>query len=130
VARGRAGSSVDEAAEQTQKPMRLLTQEIIERLPSLGSQDGKPPEEVKVVAKFFDPTGSWTWYVTEGDQRDDGDWEFFGLVRGFDTELGYFTLKELESAKNEQVGLAALPIERDLYFGFDHTLAEVLAQPL
>ena len=110
--------------------MRLLTQEIIERLPSLGSQDGKPPEEVKVVAKFFDPTGSWTWDVTEGEQREDGEWEFFGLVRGFDTELGYFTLRELQRAKDGLTGLRALPIERDLHFGVEHTLAEVLAQPL
>lgn len=110
--------------------MELLTKDIVERLPRLGSQDGKPPEDVKVVAKFFDPTGSWTWYVVEGEPREDGDFEFFGLVRGFETELGYFTLKELESAKEEQVGLAALPIERDSYFGFEHTLAEVLEQAL
>lgn len=110
--------------------MELLTQEIIAKLPKLGSQDGKDPHEVKVVAKFFDPTGSWTWYVVEGEQRDDGDWEFFGLVRGFETELGYFTLSELQHAKEGLTGLHALPIERDLHFGFEHTLTEVLAQPL
>ena len=110
--------------------MELLTQDIIERLPRLGSQDGKPPTEVTVVAKFFDPTVSWTWYVVEGEQREDGDWEFFGLVRGFETELGYFTLKELEHAKDGLPGLKAVPIERDMYFGTDHTLSEVLTQPL
>ena len=110
--------------------MELLTEEIKGRLPKLGAQDGKDPQEVKVVAKFFDPTGSWTWYVTEGEQREDGDWEFFGLVRGFETELGYFTLSELQHAKDRLTGLQALPIERDLHFGFRHTLADVLAQPL
>lgn len=110
--------------------MELLTQKIIEKLPKLGSQDGKPPEKVKVVAKFFDPTGSWTWYVVEGEQRADGDWEFFGLVRGFETELGYFTLSELQHAKDGLTGLCGLPIERDLAFGFDHTLADAMAQPL
>ena len=110
--------------------MELLTQEITERLPKLGSQDGKDPTEVNVVVKFFDPTGSWTWYVVEGEQRDDGDWEFFGLVRGFETELGYFTLSELGHAKEGLVGLQALPVERDLNFGFEHTLAEVMTQPL
>jgi len=104
--------------------MKLLTQEIIHRLPKLGSQDGKDPREVKVVAKFFDPTGSWTWYVTEGEQREDGDWEFFGFVRGFENELGYFTLNELEHAKDGLRGLRGVPIERDLNFGFEHTLAE------
>ena len=110
--------------------MELLTEEIKGRLPKLGAQDGKDPQEVKVVAKFFDPIGSWTWYVVEGEQREDGDWEFFGLVRGFEAELGSFTLSELQHAKDGLTGLQALPIERDLHFGFEHTLAEVLAQPI
>ena len=29
--------------------MKLLTKEIIDRLPSLNSQDGKPPEAVKII---------------------------------------------------------------------------------
>ena len=110
--------------------MLLLTRDIKDRLPCLGSQDGKPPTEVRVVVKFFDPTGSWTWYVTEGEQRADGEWEFFGLVRGFETELGYFTLSELGHAKDGLTGLQALPVERDLNFGFEHTLAGVMAQSL
>jgi len=110
--------------------MELLTQEIQDRLPKLGHQDGKDPTEVKVVVKFFDPTGSWTWYVTEGEQREDGEWEFFGLVRGFETELGSFTLSELHHAKDGLRGLNSLPIERDLHFGFEHTLAEVMAEPI
>jgi len=110
--------------------MELLTQELKERLPKLGSQDGKDPNEVKVIVKFFDPTGNWTWYATEGEQTEDGDWEFFGLVDGFEKELGYFRLSEIEHAKDGQTGLRALPIERDLHFGFQHTLADVLAQPL
>jgi hypothetical protein len=105
--------------------MKLLTKEIAARLPKLYSQDGKSKEDVKVIVKFFDPTGSWTWYVTEGEQREDGDWEFFGLVSGFEAELGYFTLRDLERAKAGFTGLQALPIERDLHFGFNHTLAEV-----
>ncbi len=110
--------------------MKLLTQTICERLPTLGTQDGKDPTEVKVVVKFFDPTGSWTWYVIEGEPRACGDWEFFGLVRGCEVELGSFTLSELERAKDDLLGLNRLPIERDRHFGFHHTLAEVLSQPL
>jgi|SRR5690606_28367520 len=61
-----------------------------------------------VHAKFFSPTSGWTWYVTEFDGED----TFFGLVEGWDVELGYFSLSELESVR----GAGGLPIERDLHF--------------
>ena len=99
--------------------MKLLTKEIISKLPKLGVMDNKPANQVPIVAKFFHPLSSWTWYVTEGEQNEDGDWTFFGLVRGIETELGYFSLAELESFKDR----FSLGIERDLYFG-QHTLAE------
>jgi len=107
--------------------MKLLTKEIIRRLPKLGSQSEKKAEDVKIVVKFFDPTGSWTWYASEAGQREDGDWEFFGLVRGFEVEYGSFLLSELEHAKDGMTGLRGLPIERDMHFGFEHTLAEAEA---
>jgi len=111
--------------------MKLLTKEIIEKLPRLGTQDGKAPEEVKVIVKFFDPTGSWTWFAIEGqpvydEQQKEVDFEFFGYVRGFEGELGYFMLNELLHAKDGLTGLKAVPIERDFDFGFDHTLKEVM----
>ena len=37
---------------------------------------------------------------------------FFGLVDGFEKELGYFSLAELEAVR----GPLGLPIERDLYW--------------
>lgn len=92
--------------------MKLMTKEIereLEKNP-LYSHDGE--KEKKVIVKYFTPDSNWTWYVTEGSKREDGDWEFFGLVEGFETEWGYFTLSELESAK----GPLGLGIERDLYF--------------
>ena len=42
----------------------------------------------------------------------DGEDIFFGLVSGFEVELGYFSLSELKSVK----GPFGLPIERDLHF--------------
>ena len=54
------------------------------------------------------PDSNWTWYVTEFDGKD----TFFGLVDGFEKELGYFSLSELESVK----GPLGLKIERDVYF--------------
>lgn len=102
--------------------MKLLTKEILKKLPNLLSQDAKKPEEVKVIVKFFDPMGSWTWYATEYDGQD----TFFGYVRGMDNELGYFLLSDLESIGNSRI----LGIERDLHFGFNHTLAEVMQRNL
>jgi hypothetical protein len=58
--------------------------------------------------KFFTPDGGWTWYATEFD----GDDLFFGLVVGFEMELGYFRLSELKTVR----GRLGLPIERDLTF--------------
>ena len=97
--------------------MKLLTKELRNKFPKLRETEGKDPENILVIAKFFDPTGSWTWYATEFDGKD----TFFGYVRGFENELGYFSLKELESVK----GQFGLGIERDLYFG-KHSLKECM----
>ena len=101
--------------------MELLTKELRNNFPPLYANEDKNPEEVKIIAKYFDPTGSWTWYATEFDQKD----TFFGFVRGHENELGYFSLRELESVKLP----FGLTIERDLYFG-KHTLAEVMKERL
>lgn len=47
-------------------------------------------------------------YASEFDGND----TFFGLVSGFEVELGYFSLSELEEARDA----LGLPIERDLHF--------------
>jgi len=91
--------------------MKLLTEKIKKRLPALySSQEQEGPQ--KFACKFFDPCGSWTWYVLEGDEREDGDWLFYGLVDGFEKEWGYFLLSDLEKVK----GPLGLGIERDVYF--------------
>ena len=88
--------------------MKLLTAKIRKKLPPLYSQDGKGGKAIAHV-KFFTPDSNpWTWFATEFDGKD----TFFGLVHGFEKELGYFSLKELESVR----GPMGLPIERDLYW--------------
>ena len=92
--------------------MKLLTKAIEAKLAKapLYSTDG---QKVKpVIVKFFNPTGSWSWYVVEGVKTEDGDWRFFGLVDGFEKEWGYFTLSELQSVR----GRFGLGIERDMWF--------------
>ncbi len=96
------------------KRMKLLTQEIRRAFPAWMSTDGQG-DAAKIVVKFFTPDGSWTWYATEFDGED----TFFGLVRGHETELGYFSLRELESV----TGPLGLAIERDRHFG-EHTIGE------
>ncbi len=73
--------------------MKLLTKEIISKLPKLYANENKKPEDISIIVKFFCPWNQWTWYATEYD----GENEFFGYVRGLFDELGYFTLSELES---------------------------------
>jgi hypothetical protein len=97
--------------------MKLLTKEIQHKLPKLYSQENK--KDPMVICKFFDPTGFWTWYVIEGEEKEydyGTDFLFFGYVVGFESELGYFTLNQLETAKQGLTGLKALPIERDITF--------------
>ena len=86
--------------------MLMLTKENRANLPALYSQENNP--DPLVVIKFFQPWGSWTWYVIEFDGKD----TFFGLVDGFEEELGYFSLSELCSVH----GPFGLKIERDLHF--------------
>lgn len=87
--------------------MQLLTKAIRKQLPKLYAQDGKGQQAI-AYAKFFTPDANWTWYATEFDGED----QFFGLVDGFDRELGYFTLSDLEKLR----GGLGLPVERDRYF--------------
>ena len=92
--------------------MKLLTKAIEQKLlkSPLGSRDGD--KRPGVIVKFFNPTGAGTWYVTEGQKLEDGDWEFYGLADIHESELGYFRLSELQSFR----GRFGLGIERDLHF--------------
>lgn len=103
---------------------KLLTQDIKKRIPPLYTYEDKPAEQVPIAVKFFSPYSSWTWYATEGQQEGD-DFIFFGLTRGHETELGYFSLNELQNAKRGSLPL----VERDMYFG-NHTLAEAKAKQI
>ena len=98
--------------------MKLLTKAILAKLPPIGLTDGD--DNSPVIVKFFTPDSNWTWYATEYDPEDQ---LFFGLVCGFEEELGYFSLADLESAK----GPLGLPVERDRHYG-EHTLADVMAR--
>lgn len=91
--------------------MKLITKEIEKKLQKypLYSQEGK---DAKVLVKFFNPCGRGTWYVTEAEKKENGDWLFFGLVDLHEREYGYFTLSQLQEIRLP----FGLKIERDMYF--------------
>ncbi len=60
------------------------------------------------VIKLFTPDSSWSWFILEYDGQD----ICFGLVAGHDTELGDFSLREMQAAH----GPLGLQPERDLWF--------------
>ena len=120
--------------------MRLITKQIESLFKKIGNQE--KVDDPTVVVKFFNPSGSGTWYATELiyvinrkyknkepeileveaskiDQSKDYevvDMMFFGYVSIFgdhNDEYGYFRLSELESVKCPPFGMG---IERDLYF--------------
>lgn len=79
------------------------------QIPKLYSQESN--KDPTVYMKLFTPWTNWTWYITEGEERD-GDYLMFGYVIGQEKEWGYGSLSELESVK----GPFGLKIERDIHF--------------
>lgn len=75
-------------------------------LPPLYATEYDPDPIAQV--KYFTPDAGWSWFGVEFDGQD----IFYGYVEGFERELGYFALQELEQAR----GPLGLRIERDLHF--------------
>jgi hypothetical protein len=90
-----------------QEAMELVPGEIRAALPPLYSNEKRGMAAIAPV-KYFTPDSGWSWYPTEFDGED----TFFGLASGFEVELGYFSLTELEGVR----GPLGLPIERDLWY--------------
>ena len=86
---------------------KLIPDEILSSIPDLYETEGSLNPICHV--KLFTPDSSWTWFVIEysADRST-----CYGYVQGLDSELGYFTLEELESVH----GPLGLAIERDLSF--------------
>lgn len=67
----------------------LIDKELEEQLPTLYETDG---QKNKILFARYHLYG-WNWYPMEYSPLQK---LFFGLVDGFEKELGYFTLDELE----------------------------------
>lgn len=108
--------------------MKLMTKELEEvfRKYPLGSQDGLGGQ-AKVIAKFFNPMGVGTWFITEAEKTENGDFEMFGYCHLGDdemAELGYVMLSQLQQIKLP----FGMTIERDLYMPKDCTLIDAIKE--
>ena len=90
---------------------KLMTKEIGDTIPALyANENVENYDSVLAHIKLFSPYNGWRWFVTE--------WEAetglcFGLVQGYETEMGYFSLDELAEA----TVFGRVPaVERDLHW--------------
>jgi hypothetical protein len=51
--------------------MKLITVDLINQFPGFYTTDGKPKDQVKIIAKFFHLLSAATWYATEYDPEKD-----------------------------------------------------------
>ncbi|MBQ9340030.1 MAG: DUF2958 domain-containing protein [Paludibacteraceae bacterium] len=85
---------------------------LFEKYP-IYSQEGN--NNARVLCKIFNPYGRGSWYITEAEKQENGDYLCFGLVSLFEVELGYFMLSDLLNVHVKVFGLG-LPLERDRGF--------------
>ena len=101
---------------------KLMTKELGAKIPRIGANDEVDDyDDVLAPAKLFSPYTGWRWYITEWPAETG---LCFGLVEGFEVELGYFDLTELA----ESTVLGNVPaVERDLYWE-PKTIGEIRRQ--
>ncbi len=90
---------------------KLMTKELGDTIPALyANEHAADYDSVLAPAKLFSPYTGWRWFITEWDPKTG---TCFGLVEGFETEIGYFDLTELAEATL----FGGVPaVERDLYW--------------
>ena len=90
---------------------KLMTKEQGEKIPAIGAtEDVEDFDQVIAQVKLFSPYTGWRWFITEWDPKSG---LCFGLVEGFEAEIGYFDLTELA----QTTVLGNVPaVERDLYW--------------
>ena len=90
--------------------MKLMTKALEKRFAQVGCQESV--KDPIVIAKFFYPMGSATWYATEYDPERRLFFGYASLFGDYNDEWVSFSLAELESF----TGRFGLGIERDLYW--------------
>jgi hypothetical protein len=88
--------------------MKLITPELQARFLEIGEQAEE--SDPIIVAKFFNPVGSQSWWAISYDPKYN---ICFGYVTGmFVDELGSFSIDEMEAVRLP----FGLRIERDIHF--------------
>ena len=99
---------------------KYILKSLAPKIPKLG--ETAEQSDPTAWVKLFTPDGGWTWYIIEYDPKDR---IAYGLVKGFVTEYGSFSLDEIEELRgNVNVRIEdkdykskdVLRVERDLYF--------------
>lgn len=90
--------------------MILLTKSLEKRFAEIGDQ--ADAEDPIIVAKFFNPAGTGTWYAVSYDSNERIFFGYVSIFGDYCDEWGYFSLDELQSFK----GPFGLGIERDLFW--------------
>ena len=86
----------------------LIPKDLLEQIPHLYDTERNLNPICHI--KLFTPDSVFTWFIIE--MSIDEDIAFGYVVSPFESELGYFSLKELESIK----GALGLGVERDTSF--------------
>ena len=102
--------------------MKLFTKEILNAFQKQGDTSEMGTDEIKIVAKLFNPCGAGTWYLYE-KMDEDIFWCFANLGDSQLAECGTVSLSELMSLRLP----FGLKIERDMHFKpLSITLEEVI----
>jgi len=87
---------------------KLIPQTLLSDVPDLYETEESLNPLCQI--KLFTPDEKWIWYVIEID-KENKDY-CYGYTVGLESELGYFTLSEIEAVR----GPLGLAVERDKYF--------------
>ena len=95
---------------------KLIPKDLLNQIPDLYETERSINPICHI--KLFTPDAQWTWYIIEFSKEDKST--CYGYVQGFESELGYFSLKEIEEVR----GALGLKIERDI--SFNPTALEII----
>ena len=84
----------------------LIPKDLLKQIPKLYETE-EQNDPIAYVKLFLD---GWTWLITE--ISIDEDIAFGYVVSPFESELGYFSINEIQTIKNS----LGIGVERDLYF--------------
>jgi hypothetical protein len=101
--------------------MKLLTKSLREKLIANHNENQQRleiPRDFQPVVKFFNPTGSGTWLITELDPETNLMFGLCDLGMGY-PEIGYVSFDELREVRCA----FGLGIERDMHWKASKTLS-------